>query len=677
MEQKLWRLSKLNILRPLFFLCGPATPKKESFPTTEDFEKARNKDRRYHLRDYLIKKRDTSKNFRPIPVILDDAFSKAASVYNLALIEEILAAIAFKTYVFLDTMSTGYELGFFTHHRSADDVMTFLDEDYRQRERCPVGSFIDQTLSEKRKTLYKGAYDCNGYLSFFEKDLPEPIKEVIDKDVQDAENSISHDVCFVPDGNAPIAFGQINYVIDGNNLNFALSLKTFFYFLMYAKSRGVTDLPGTPSADDLSAIFKNALFQAFLSDQNPHSEAIKWAFCPPTISISTGGFELLEAIPASLWLIDYLTDAAKKDTKTNQEPYLLFDDSQREFKCSNERLDTDIWNGVFGIDGSSMKRVRKRYLDNPTSFVISKFIIIKGKRRHITTYRNNHNGRLLRTYHERLAVLLNSISSPDPSSFAYQKHKDILACVSQHQSSSAFLKLDVHHFFESIHYHWLVKNLYLSLFSGFSDPYWILPSLTISTHFDRQEIADLLIPCFFRGSLPIGFVTSPLLSNLYMKSFDCELASECKNQNLIYTRYADDFLISGMFDFDDEKIEDDVTSRLRTVGLTLNDGKRAYAKLTKRGDSFKFLGITMVKRSPSHLDFTISKPQLIQISKELALAVDKGNSEALSNALGKAMFVKHINPCSFNRLVKIYEVRTKMAFPKNADDHPLVISFPL
>lgn len=62
--------------------------------------------------------------------------------------------------------------------------------------------------------------------------------------------------------------------------------------------------------------------------------------------------------------------------------------------------------------------------------------------------------------------------------------------------------------------------------------------------------------------LPLGLVTSPILSNIYMKEFDNIIYGKLKKMgldNIIYTRYADDIVIS----FKAEKIDPDINVNIK------------------------------------------------------------------------------------------------------------------
>ncbi len=74
----------------------------------------------------------------------------------------------------------------------------------------------------------------------------------------------------------------------------------------------------------------------------------------------------------------------------------------------------------------------------------------------------------------------------------------------------------------------------------------------IDSQLNRIPIPDLV--CYLPrildlitvdGTLPIGFPTSPPISNACLTPFDDDLSRHCHNDNLVYTRYADDLIISG------------------------------------------------------------------------------------------------------------------------------------
>lgn len=112
------------------------------------------------------------------------------------------------------------------------------------------------------------------------------------------------------------------------------------------------------------------------------------------------------------------------------------------------------------------------------------------------------------------------------SASAYTKGKSILDHVKPHAKSTSLLRVDIENFFPSITV-LRVKEIFESL--GYSRRL-------------SNFLAHLLT---LNGSLPQGAPSSPLISNLVLRSFDEKLNEFSKQNQYTYTRYADDIAISG------------------------------------------------------------------------------------------------------------------------------------
>lgn len=112
---------------------------------------------------------------------------------------------------------------------------------------------------------------------------------------------------------------------------------------------------------------------------------------------------------------------------------------------------------------------------------------------------------------------------------AYIKHKNIKNFAEPHKNNAFLLKLDFINFFNSIK---------LADFYQFCDENKI-PE-------EDKEILGLLL--FYKHKddcyLSIGAPSSPCLSNILMFEFDTKVFEFCKENNIIYTRYADDLAFS-------------------------------------------------------------------------------------------------------------------------------------
>lgn len=136
---------------------------------------------------------------------------------------------------------------------------------------------------------------------------------------------------------------------------------------------------------------------------------------------------------------------------------------------------------------------------------------------------------------------------------AYTAGRNIKDHVKYHKGQNFVLTLDIQDFFTNIKFAHINK-LFLDI--GYS-----------------IYVANLLAKlCCFNDSLPQGAPTSPRLSNIIMQSFDNVISDYCKNNNLRYSRYADDLAFSGTaINIDELKIL--IKFHLELIGLKLNEVK--------------------------------------------------------------------------------------------------------
>lgn len=131
--------------------------------------------------------------------------------------------------------------------------------------------------------------------------------------------------------------------------------------------------------------------------------------------------------------------------------------------------------------------------------------------------------------------------------------------VHQKNHSRWFLKLDIQDYFTSITYDNMKKALIRIVNLGDNQDSW-LPY------------------CFYQGVLPQGAPTSPVLSNLYLLEFDYRLTEKLKelDKNFVYTRYADDILISNRNTFRFVDVVNVVKELLAEYSCTIKDRKTRY-----------------------------------------------------------------------------------------------------
>jgi hypothetical protein len=666
-------LNSFSMKRPLFFLCGPAIPNKDSFIGRDGsfdkkaYLKAQKKDRRMIIRESIIEEKDRSLGFYPMPIIVDSIFKKGfieSNQLSLSLMEEIVASVSYKTYLFLDTMSTSYELGFFSNHAPRDDVSVFLAKGSDDRQRCPVGEYITKTI--QKKFFYTPKYDGQGYFSFPGNKPPKSLASVLKADSEYVKKNQVTKIRFIQGKNSDLEFGEISYISSDEKLLISVSLKTFFYIFVYALNRSKDGWGKSYDEKNAIGAVKNALFQSFVGTVEDPRRIFMWSFRKPAFDVTIEGFGFQETAKHCYWLAKKILEIASSSRKPGSyEPTSAFDNSIFNWSYCLPKI--DVFSAVFGSKSQSMRSLNESYGNDPRKFTKTKFLRLRGKNRKITTYSLNRNGMLLRQYHQGIASLLEWIYHPLNCVYSYIRCRGTLDCVSQHKSNTFFLKLDIHHFFESIRRIACVSEIYSSYFHDVSfDDFHYALQFSRFLGISRVEVNDLLAPCFYRGALPMGFVTSPIISNLFMAQFDFDISNDVDG-HFVFTRYADDMLFSS----DSKKALDYakrvVLQRLNEKPyqrLKLNEEKECCAHFKHQGDSFKFLGILILFRGQGINEFRVAKSTLRAISVETAEAVKKKDIPGLERALARASYVQNISNFSYFELCHLYHIKTGSSFPK-------------
>ena len=150
--------------------------------------------------------------------------------------------------------------------------------------------------------------------------------------------------------------------------------------------------------------------------------------------------------------------------------------------------------------------------------------------RHRTAYRPDKK---LKAYHVFLnTFLFEHLEVNKRVVYSYRKGVNPHEVALPHALSRAFFQTDIENFFGSI------------------DRYLI--ESTILLQEKRTPISDLdsyieriLELTTMNDTLPIGFPTSPPISNICLTRFDDDFEEYCLISDLVYTRYADDIVVSA------------------------------------------------------------------------------------------------------------------------------------
>lgn len=199
----------------------------------------------------------------------------------------------------------------------------------------------------------------------------------------------------------------------------------------------------------------------------------------------------------------------------------------------------------------------------------------------------------LKGLHEFIRLfLLDFVPINESVVFSYRKGVSAYDAVALHAKSKAFFVCDIANFFPSIKRS-RIKTTLLTAKS-------FCPIADLDNWLDR--IVDLV--CVNDG-LPIGFSTSPAISNAALVPFDNALQGYCNDRGLAFARYSDDIIVSGEHHEALEGIQDRIAELLRETmqeELSLHPKK---SKFLHSGAKIKLLGMVLLPNGTVSIDASV------------------------------------------------------------------------
>lgn len=261
--------------------------------------------------------------------------------------------------------------------------------------------------------------------------------------------------------------------------------------------------------------------------------------------------------------------------------------------------------------------------------------------RHRTAYRPDKK---LKAYHVFLnTFLFEHLEVNKRVVYSYRKGVNPHEVALPHALSRAFFQTDIENFFGSI------------------DRYLI--ESTILLQEKRTPISDLdsyieriLELTTMNDTLPIGFPTSPPISNICLTRFDDDFEEYCLISDLVYTRYADDIVVSA----NSREALDGVETKLNELlmkhfseKLRLNKEKN---KLTTIGRRTRILGMNILPNGRVTIDIKLKNKIEVLLhfyirNRSKFLELSGGDSDAGIKRL--AGYINYINSADRPYLEKL------------------------
>ena len=229
------------------------------------------------------------------------------------------------------------------------------------------------------------------------------------------------------------------------------------------------------------------------------------------------------------------------------------------------------------------------------------------------------------------------------SAIAFRKNLSYLYLFEPHRNNYYFLRLDIKSFFHSIdleqlkeifEYYFDAKDKYIdknkqqTALDGFINLIsYKIPKNSPNEKFRNKEI------------IPMGFITSPIISNIVFRKIDIQIQKFCSKHNIIYTRYADDMLFSSNKKNDfvhSENFEREIEILINQMNFKLNKHKtvRKEHTISLNGYTIQYSKKQIAFQEKVINEFRVSNKKVYIIQKLIHMV----NTKKSSNYILKKLF---------------------------------------
>ncbi|EGT3613443.1 RNA-directed DNA polymerase [Clostridium perfringens] len=240
--------------------------------------------------------------------------------------------------------------------------------------------------------------------------------------------------------------------------------------------------------------------------------------------------------------------------------------------------------------------------------------------RKIVTYGKNNIK--LRETHKNINILLYRRVLVSKFAKAYTKNRSIIKNAKTHMYNDIFIMFDIKDFFQSINHNWLIDKLYYEI------------NLNHKKKVSKKNCEKIVKSCSISNKgLAVGFIPSPFLANIYMKDFDNILYGNLKQlelKNILYTRYADDIVISYKSNKTEKflEIKSLIDKNLSKFGLKINNEKTTIINLNK-SNHVRITGINVIKDTFNNRSISVGRKRKDDFYN-LALKIAKEKKEEVN-----------------------------------------------
>lgn len=253
-------------------------------------------------------------------------------------------------------------------------------------------------------------------------------------------------------------------------------------------------------------------------------------------------------------------------------------------------------------------------------------------------------------------VILRNLAKDYSVVHAFVEGRSTLTAVQAHIGSTYFFLTDIRNFYPNISTDDVRKV--------FVRDKNLIPISDFENYIDLVTSYTTL-----RGTLPIGFATSPQLSNAFLFEFDSEVSALCAPNGLKYTRYADDIIISGQSFEALSNLREEVQEVLNLKASSNLKLSKSKTHITQLGNKVKILGLVILPNGKITID--VKYKNLI----ESLLYFYVNDKDRFSNLLSKSLhgnykslfgllhYSKSIDPAYLEKLQKkygVYSIRSLM-----------------